>query len=86
MHLFLDDLSLGQVEKVFFICKMPQRLKDDERAQKFRFEVLTYVEQQLLDDWIQSPNILQNILEEVGRTDMSKKVQELVGKFEASNV
>ena len=80
MHLFLDDLSLGQVEKVFFICKMPQRLKDDGTARNFRFEVLTYVEHQLLDEWIQTPNILQNILEEVGRTDMSKRVQDLAGK------
>ena len=82
MHLFLDDLSLGQVEKVFFICKMPQRLKDDGTARNFRFEVLTYVEHQLLDEWIQTPNILQNILEEVGRTDMSKRVQDLAGKCE----
>ena len=85
MHLFMDDLSLGQVEKVFFICKMPQRLRDDESARKFRFEVLTYVEQQLLDEWIQSPSILQNILEEVGRTDMSNNVQEFVSKCKARN-
>ena len=78
MHLFMDDLELEQVEKLFFICKMPQRLRDKE--DKFRFEVLTYAEQQLLDEWIQTPSLLQNLLEEVGRTDMSVKIQKLVGK------
>ena len=79
MNLFMNNLKMNEVEMVFFLFKMPERLRDHGAA-KFRFEVLTHVDNQLMEDWIQTPTLLQDLLKEIDRTDLSNRVQELVGK------
>lgn len=70
---------MEEVEKIFFLCQMPERLRD-EGPSKFRSEVLSYARHQLYDDWIKRPTELQNLLKEVGRKDLCTRVGELVGK------
>ena len=79
MQLFMDLLSLDQIESFFFVYKLPQRLRDHGR-ERLRFEVLTYIDERLLNKWRKTPSALQNMLETIGRPDLSTKVQELVGK------
>lgn len=80
-HLFMDDLTLAQIEKFFFIYELPERLRDNGPS-NLRCEVLTYVRHQLLiDAWSETPSDLQKLLKELGRVDLSAKVQAaLVGK------
>ena len=78
-ELIMDELSLPQIDKYFFVYKLPERLKDYGRD-GLRSQLLTYVDEQLLDGWRKTPRILQDVLQELGRTDLSIKVQELVGK------
>ena len=75
----MDELSLPQIDKYFFVYKLPERLKDHGRD-GLRSQLLTYVNEQLLDGWRKTPRILQDVLQELGRIDLSIKVQELVGK------
>ena len=79
MNLVMDDLSLQQIDKYFFVYKLPERLKDHGRD-GLRSELLAYINEQLLDVWRKTPRALQDVLEMLGRTDLSTKVQELVGK------
>ena len=79
MNLVMDDLSLQQIDKYFFVYKLPERLKDRGRD-GLRSELLAYINEQLLDEWRKTPRALQDVLETLGRTDLSTKVQELVGK------
>jgi hypothetical protein len=82
MQLFMDLLSLDQIESFFFVYKLPQRLRDHGR-ERLRSEVLTYIDEvQLLDTWRNTPRTLQDVLKELGRPDLAIKVQMLVGKFE----
>lgn len=81
MQLFMDRLSLDQIESFFFVYKLPQRLRDHGR-ERLRSEVLTYIDEQLLDKWRKTPSALQDVLEVLGRPGLSAKVQELVGKSE----
>ena len=77
--LIIDELSLPQIDKYLFVYKLPERLKDHGRD-GLRSQLLTYVNEQLLDGWRKTPRILQDVLQELGRVDLSIKVQELVGK------
>ena len=80
MHLFMDDLGIEQIDKYFFLNNLPEKLKDDPK--KVRTEILTYVQHEgLLDEWAEKPRILRKILEDVGRTDLSTKVQKFLGKY-----
>ena len=81
MQLFMDLLSLDQIERFFFVYKLPQRLRDHGR-ERLRSEVLTYINEQLLDKWRKTPSALQDVLEILGRPGLSTQVQELVGKSE----
>lgn len=85
MRLFMDLLSLDQIERFFFIFKLPQRLKDHGR-ERLRSEVLTYIDEvQLLDTWGKIPRALQDVLEELGCPSLAIKVQELVGRSELAH-
>jgi radical SAM superfamily enzyme YgiQ (UPF0313 family) len=79
MQLIMDDLSLKQIDKYFFVYKPPERLKDHGR-ERLRSELLAFVNEQLLDEWRKTPRILREVLQTLGRSDLSTKVQELVGK------
>ena len=81
MQLFMNLLSLDQIESFFFVYKLPQRLRDHGR-ERLRSEVLKYIDEQLLDQWRKNPRALQDVLEVLGRPALSTKVQELVGKSE----
>ena len=78
-ELVMDHLSLKQIDKYFFVYKLPERLKDRGRD-GLRSEVLAYINEQLLDEWSKTPSALKEVLETLGRPDLSVKVQELVGK------
>ena len=79
MRLFMDDLEIEQIEKYWFLGDLPERLKDDPN--KVRSETLTYVKHEgMLEEWAEKPRILRRILEDIGRMDLSAKVQKLVGK------
>ena len=79
MDLFMDDLGIEQIEKYFFLGDLPEKLKDDPR--KVRSEILTYVKHEgLLEEWSEKPRLLNRILQDIGRTDLSLKLQKLVGK------
>ena len=77
----MNRLSLDQIESFFFVYKLPQRLRDHGR-ERLRSEVLTYIDEQLLDKWRKTPRALQDVLEVLGRPGLSAKVQEVVGKSE----
>ena len=80
VRLFMDLLSLDQIESFFFIYELPQRLRDHGR-ERLRPEVLRYIgEVQLLDTWRKTPRALQDVLEELGCSSLAIKVQEFVGK------
>ena len=81
MQLFMNLLSLDQIESFIFVYKLPQRLRDHGR-ERLRSEVLTYIDEQLLDHWRKNPRALQDVLEVLGRPVLSTKVQELVGNSE----
>lgn len=80
MQLVMDDLSLEQIDRYFFVYKPPERLKDHGR-ERLRSELLAFINEQLLDKWRKAPRVLQAVLKTLGRPDLSTKVQELVGKF-----
>ena len=80
MHLIMDHLSLEQIDRYFFVYELPERLKDHGRD-RLRSELLAYINEQLLDKWRKMPSALQDVLETIGRPDLSTKVQELVGKL-----
>lgn len=80
MKLFMDYLGIEEIKKYFFVCDLPKRLSTDPR--KLRSEILTYVNDEgILDEWMEKPRILRRLLEEIGRTDLSIRVQELVGIY-----
>jgi hypothetical protein len=82
MQLFMDLLSLDQIESFFFVYKLPQRLRDHGR-ERLRSEVLTYIDEvHLLDTWRNTPRTLQDVLNELGRPDLAIEVQKLVDRFE----
>ena len=76
----MDDLSLKQIDKYFFVYKPPERLKDHGR-ERLRSELLDFIDEQLIDEWRKTPHALQEVLQTLGRPDLATKVQELVGKF-----
>jgi hypothetical protein len=80
MTLIMDDLSLKQIDKYFFVYNPPEQLKDHGREQ-LRSELLSFINEQLLDEWRKTPQILREVLQTLGRPDLSTKVQKLVGKF-----
>ncbi len=75
----MDDLSLEQIDRYFFVYKPPERLKDHGR-ERLRSELLAFINEQLLDEWRKTPRILREVLQTLGRGDLSTKVHELVGK------
>ena len=81
MHIFMDDLHKEQLLKFYFLCEMPERLRDEEAvSHNFRFAILKYAEQQLMHEWSRAPESLQELLVEAGRTDLSIKLGALVGE------
>ena len=80
MHLVMDDLSLEQIDRYFFVYNPPERLKDHGR-EWLRSELLAFINEQLLDKWRKTPHLLQEVLHTLGRPDLSTKVQKLVGKL-----
>ena len=86
MRVFMDNLGKEQVLKFHFLCEMPEKLRDHEaNLTDFRFEILKYVQHQLMHEWSQTPSSLQALLVDVGRTDLSLQLEELVGKSIAAN-
>ena len=83
MELFMDYLSMDQIHKFFFVYELPARLKDRGNSM-LRTELLTYIDEQLLDTWRKTPSELQEVLKTLGRSDLSTKVHELVGKCDKS--
>ena len=79
MRLFMDRLTLEEIDKFFFVYKLPERLKDNGPT-RLRSEILTYIDVQLLDNWRKTPAALQDVLNVLGRDDLSTLVQEFVGK------
>ena len=79
MHLVMDNLSLEQIERYFFVYNLPERLRDHGR-ERIRSELLAYINEQKLDKWRNTPSELQDVLKTIGRPDLSTKVEELVGK------
>ena len=85
MRVFMDNLGKEQVLKFHFLCRMPEKLRDHEaNSSEFRFEILKYVEHQLMHEWTRTPSSLQTLLVDVGRTDLSLELGQLVGKCEKS--
>ena len=79
MQLFMDLLSMEQIHRFFFVYELPSRLKD-HGIERLRSEVLTYIDEQMLDKWRETPSALQEVLKTLGRPDLSTRVQKLVGK------
>lgn len=80
MHLFMDDLAMEEIEKFFFIYNLPARLKDVPG--KLRAEVLNHVRHQgLINEWSKNPCLLQELLKELGRSELAAKVDECLCKY-----
>ena len=81
MRVFMDKLEKEQVLKFHYLCEMPEKLRDHEaNSPDFRFEILKYVQHQLMHEWTRKPSSLQTLLVHVGRTDLSLELGQLVGK------
>lgn len=80
MQLFMDHLAIEELEKFFFVYKLPSRLKDTPH--KLRAEVLTHLEKcGMVDAWMNAPDELRQVLRnELGRTDLALKIDDFVRK------
>ena len=79
MQLFMDDLTMEEIEKFFFVYDLPARLKDT--SGKLRSEVLTFVEHQgMMEQWVSEPGTLQQLLRDLGRANLAAKVEEFMRK------
>ena len=84
MQLIMDELTLEQIEGFIFVFKLSERLKDHGR-ERLRSELLAFINEQLLDEWRKTPHVLQEVLQALGRPDLSRKVQELVDSYGKSH-
>lgn len=79
MQLFMDDLTMEEIEKFFFVYDLPARLKDTPN--RLRSEVLTFVEHKgMMDQWVREPGSLQQMLRDLGRANLAGKVEEFMRK------